>query len=84
MVAPATPKLLSCKLTGLDGVFEAMQTVPLIERCCFCRESSVQVEALVGEVSEQMLKEISATEIKLEQERLAEEKRRLEEARSVP
>ncbi|XP_038127205.1 germinal-center associated nuclear protein isoform X2 [Cyprinodon tularosa] len=44
-------------------------------------ESSVQVEALVGEVSEQMLKEISATEIKLEQERLAEEKRRLEEAR---
>lgn len=44
-------------------------------------ESGSQVEVLVGEVLEQMLKEISATEIKLEQERVAEEKRRLEEAR---
>ncbi|MEQ2188007.1 hypothetical protein GOODEAATRI_010573 [Goodea atripinnis] len=46
-------------------------------------ESSVQVEVLVGEVLEQMLKELSASEIKLEQERVAEEKRRLEEAREA-
>ncbi|XP_018552194.1 LOW QUALITY PROTEIN: germinal-center associated nuclear protein [Lates calcarifer] len=44
-------------------------------------ESSVQVESLVSEVLGQMLQEVSSTEIKLEQERVAEEKRRLEEAR---
>lgn len=36
------------------------------------------------EVLEQMMMEVSASEIRLEQERLAEERRRLEEARSVP
>lgn len=53
--------------------------------CCFwfCRESSVQVESLVSEVMGQMLQEMSSTEIKLEQERVAEEKRKLEEARLV-
>lgn len=49
----------------------------------FCRESSVQVESLVTEVVGQMLQEMSSTEIKLEQERVAEEKRKLEEARLV-
>lgn len=43
--------------------------------------SSVQVEAMVSEVMGDLLKEISSTEIKLEQERVAEEKRRIEEAR---
>lgn len=40
-----------------------------------------QAEALVCEVTETLLKEISANEIKLEEERIAEEKRRIEEAR---
>uniref|UniRef100_UPI0037E89A44 germinal-center associated nuclear protein n=1 Tax=Semicossyphus pulcher TaxID=241346 RepID=UPI0037E89A44 len=44
-------------------------------------ESSVQVESLVGEVLGQMLQEMSSSEIKQEQERVAEEKRKLEEAR---
>ncbi|XP_074551191.1 germinal-center associated nuclear protein isoform X2 [Halichoeres trimaculatus] len=44
-------------------------------------ESSVQVESMVGEVMEQMLQEMSSTEIRLEEERVAEEKRKLEEAR---
>ncbi|XP_023278966.1 LOW QUALITY PROTEIN: germinal-center associated nuclear protein [Seriola lalandi dorsalis] len=44
-------------------------------------ESSLQVETLVDEVLGQMLQEMSSTEIKLEQERVAEEKRKLEEAR---
>ncbi|KAF1382270.1 hypothetical protein PFLUV_G00141980 [Perca fluviatilis] len=44
-------------------------------------ESSVQADSLVSEVLGQMLQEMSSTEIKLEQERIAEEKRKLEEAR---
>ncbi|XP_076603708.1 germinal-center associated nuclear protein [Chaetodon auriga] len=44
-------------------------------------ESSMQAESLVTEVMGQMLQEMSSTEIKLEQERVAEEKRKLEEAR---
>uniref|UniRef100_A0A3B4Y6D5 Germinal-center associated nuclear protein n=1 Tax=Seriola lalandi dorsalis TaxID=1841481 RepID=A0A3B4Y6D5_SERLL len=44
-------------------------------------KSSLQVETLVDEVLGQMLQEMSSTEIKLEQERVAEEKRKLEEAR---
>ncbi|CAJ1078722.1 germinal-center associated nuclear protein isoform X1 [Xyrichtys novacula] len=44
-------------------------------------ESSVQVESLVGEVMEQMLQEMSSAEIKQEEEHVAEEKRKLEEAR---
>ncbi|XP_037543110.1 germinal-center associated nuclear protein [Nematolebias whitei] len=44
-------------------------------------ESDVQVESLVREVLGQMLQEISSSEFKLEQERVAEEKRKLEEAR---
>ncbi|XP_040004702.1 germinal-center associated nuclear protein [Xiphias gladius] len=44
-------------------------------------ESSVQVESLVNEVLGQMLQELSSSEIRLEQERVAEEKRKLEEAR---
>uniref|UniRef100_A0A3B4XWI0 Germinal-center associated nuclear protein n=1 Tax=Seriola lalandi dorsalis TaxID=1841481 RepID=A0A3B4XWI0_SERLL len=42
---------------------------------------SDEVETLVDEVLGQMLQEMSSTEIKLEQERVAEEKRKLEEAR---
>lgn len=43
----------------------------------------MQVEALVREVLGHMLQEISSSEIKLEQERIAEENRRIEEARLV-
>uniref|UniRef100_A0A8C7Y5D3 Germinal-center associated nuclear protein n=1 Tax=Oryzias sinensis TaxID=183150 RepID=A0A8C7Y5D3_9TELE len=45
------------------------------------QESNVQVESMVSEVVQRLLREISSSEIKLEQERVAEEKRRLEEAR---
>ncbi|XP_029967911.1 germinal-center associated nuclear protein [Salarias fasciatus] len=44
-------------------------------------EGSQQVESLLGEVLGQMVQEVSSTEIKVEQERVAEEKRKLEEAR---
>ncbi|XP_053296244.1 germinal-center associated nuclear protein [Pleuronectes platessa] len=44
-------------------------------------ESSVQVESLVSEVLVQLLQEVSSSEIKEEQERVAEEKHKLEEAR---
>ncbi|XP_067373088.1 germinal-center associated nuclear protein [Channa argus] len=44
-------------------------------------ESSVQVESLVSEVMGQMLQEVISAEIKLEQERIVEERRKLEEAR---
>ncbi|XP_053733948.1 germinal-center associated nuclear protein [Synchiropus splendidus] len=44
-------------------------------------ESCVQVESLVGEVTGQMLREVSTTEISLEQSRVAEERRRQAEAR---
>lgn len=43
----------------------------------------MQVESLVNEVLGQMLQELSSSEIRLEQERVAEEKRKLEEARFV-
>ncbi|KAE8299602.1 Germinal-center associated nuclear protein [Larimichthys crocea] len=54
---------------------------PKPQPCTAMRESSVQAESLVSEVLGQMLQEMSSTEIKLEQERIAEEKRKLEEAR---
>ncbi|XP_031730842.1 germinal-center associated nuclear protein isoform X2 [Anarrhichthys ocellatus] len=44
-------------------------------------ESGVQVESLVSEVLGQMLQEVSSSEIKLEQERVADEERKLDEAR---
>lgn len=44
-------------------------------------ESSMQVESLVSEVLAQMLQEVSSDEIEMEQERVAEEKRKLEETR---
>ncbi|XP_026151855.1 germinal-center associated nuclear protein isoform X2 [Mastacembelus armatus] len=44
-------------------------------------ESNVQVESLLSEVLGLMLHEVSSTEIKLEQEHVAEKKRKLEEAR---
>ncbi|XP_061520847.1 germinal-center associated nuclear protein [Phycodurus eques] len=44
-------------------------------------ESSVQAGSVLDEVLEEMLQELSSTEIHLEQERVAEEKRRIEEAR---
>uniref|UniRef100_A0A673YSM1 Germinal-center associated nuclear protein n=1 Tax=Salmo trutta TaxID=8032 RepID=A0A673YSM1_SALTR len=43
--------------------------------------SSGHMEAVVSEVVEQMLREVSIAEIQAERERLAEEKRRIEEAR---
>ena len=49
----------------------------------FCRESNVQVDSMVTEVLGQMLQEVSSSEIQLEQDRVAEEKRKLEEARWV-
>lgn len=54
--------------------------------CCwlwFCRESGVQVESMVTEVLGQILQEISSAEIGLERQRVADEKRTLEEARLV-
>lgn len=48
-----------------------------------CRESGAQTESLLSEVLGQMLTEMSSAEIELERERLAEEKRILEEARWV-
>uniref|UniRef100_A0A8C7Y7E0 Germinal-center associated nuclear protein n=1 Tax=Oryzias sinensis TaxID=183150 RepID=A0A8C7Y7E0_9TELE len=64
---------------------KATLTFPRLNRppLCFCRESNVQVESMVSEVVQRLLREISSSEIKLEQERVAEEKRRLEEARLV-
>ncbi|XP_068561209.1 germinal-center associated nuclear protein [Cebidichthys violaceus] len=44
-------------------------------------ESGVQVESLVSEVLGQMLQEVSSSEITLEQERVADEERKLDEAR---
>ncbi|XP_034077413.1 germinal-center associated nuclear protein isoform X1 [Gymnodraco acuticeps] len=44
-------------------------------------ESGVQVESLLGEVLGQMLQDVSSTEIRLEQQRVTEEKRKLDEAR---
>ncbi|KAM6978448.1 germinal-center associated nuclear protein-like [Tautogolabrus adspersus] len=44
-------------------------------------ESSVQVDSLVGEVLGLSLQEVSSAEMKLEQERVTEEKRKLKEAR---
>ncbi|XP_037343746.2 germinal-center associated nuclear protein [Pungitius pungitius] len=44
-------------------------------------QSGVQVESMVSEVLGQMLQEISSAEIKLERQRVADEKRTLEEAR---
>lgn len=48
-----------------------------------CRESSVQIDSLVSEVLGQMLQEMSSTEIELERQRVAEEKRKLVEIRLV-
>uniref|UniRef100_A0A4W5P0G4 Germinal-center associated nuclear protein n=1 Tax=Hucho hucho TaxID=62062 RepID=A0A4W5P0G4_9TELE len=45
--------------------------------------SSGHMEAVVSEVVEQMLREVSTAEVQAERERLAEEKRRIEEARLV-
>lgn len=47
-------------------------------RCSMC---DGQVGALLSEVVEQMLQEISAAEMQAEREHVAEEKRRMEEAR---
>ncbi|XP_061679793.1 germinal-center associated nuclear protein [Syngnathoides biaculeatus] len=44
-------------------------------------ESSVQAESILNEVLGEMLQKLSSTEIHLEQERVAEEKRKIEEAR---
>ncbi|XP_054620063.1 germinal-center associated nuclear protein [Dunckerocampus dactyliophorus] len=44
-------------------------------------ESSVQSESLLSEVLGRMLQELSSSELQLEQERVAEEKRKIEEAR---
>lgn len=49
----------------------------------FVRESSAQAESLVSEVLGELLRDVSSAEIELERKRVAEEKRRLEEARSV-
>lgn len=43
----------------------------------------MQAESLVSEVLGQLLQEMSSAEIELERERLAEEKRKLEEARLI-
>ncbi|XP_041925259.1 germinal-center associated nuclear protein [Alosa sapidissima] len=43
--------------------------------------SDVQLEAMVSEVVQEMLRDVSSSEINAEKERIAEEKRKLEEAR---
>ncbi|XP_062390501.1 germinal-center associated nuclear protein [Sardina pilchardus] len=43
--------------------------------------SDVQLEAMMSEVVQEMLRDVSASEINAEKERIAEEKRKLEEAR---
>lgn len=53
---------------------------------CFggvCRESSSQTESLLDEVLGEMLTKLCSAEVALERERLAEERRVLEEARRV-
>ncbi|KAJ8012892.1 hypothetical protein DPEC_G00047600 [Dallia pectoralis] len=47
------------------------------------RESSGHMEAVVSEVVGQMLREVSAAEVRAEQERLANEKRKIDEARRM-
>ncbi|KAM9710737.1 germinal-center associated nuclear protein [Menidia menidia] len=76
-------------IAELDGVIEEVVEAALREvadagahyATTALAESAVQVESLVSEVLGQMLEEISSNEIKSEQERVAEEKRNLEEAR---
>ncbi|CAI5656694.1 unnamed protein product [Oreochromis niloticus] len=76
-------------MAELDGVVEEVVDAAVREMAeagasyasAALKESSVQVEMMVSEVLRQMLQEVSAAEIKLEHERVAEEKRKLEEAR---
>ncbi|XP_030614652.1 germinal-center associated nuclear protein [Archocentrus centrarchus] len=76
-------------MAELDGVIEEVVGAAVKEvaeagasfASAALKESGAQVESLVNEVLRQMLQEVSTAEIKLEQERVAEEKRKLEEAR---
>ncbi|XP_024661247.2 germinal-center associated nuclear protein [Maylandia zebra] len=76
-------------MAELDGVVEEVVDAAVREMAeagasyasAALKESSVQVEMMVSEVLRQMLQEVSAAEIKLEHERIAEEKRKLEETR---
>lgn len=55
-----------------------------MSRCLWPRrESSAQAASLVSEVLGELLRDVSSAEIELERKRVAEEKRRLEEARLV-
>lgn len=76
-------------MAELDVVIEEVVTAAVREiadvGACYATialvESSMQVASLVSEVLGQMLQEVSSTEIHVEQERVAEEKHKLEEAR---
>lgn len=48
---------------------------------CVCSVSGDQLEAVLSEVVQEMLQDVSAAEINAEKERIAEEKRKQEEAR---
>jgi len=48
-----------------------------------CSASDIELETVVSEVLDQLLRELSTSEIRAEKERIAEEKRKKEEARSV-
>ncbi|XP_034430226.1 germinal-center associated nuclear protein isoform X2 [Hippoglossus hippoglossus] len=89
---PAVPRPVYSNeeiMAELDGVIEEVVEAATREVAVMgasyastaLAESSVQVESLVSEVLGQLLQEVSSTEIKEEQERVAEEKRKLEEAR---
>lgn len=49
---------------------------------CLCSVSETEVEVLVDEVVEQLLKQTSITEISAEKQKVDEEKRSIQEARS--
>ncbi|XP_061838749.1 germinal-center associated nuclear protein [Nerophis lumbriciformis] len=63
---------ISAREVAADGAFYV--TTALVE-------SSVQSEALLSDVLGRLLEELSSSELHLEQERVAEEKRKIEEAR---
>lgn len=70
-------------------IYKSLRSLPYSQAltdfvsCCLRRESSVQAESLMSEVLGELLQDVSSAEIELERKRVAEEKRRLEEARLV-
>ncbi|XP_028291676.1 germinal-center associated nuclear protein [Gouania willdenowi] len=76
-----TAELDSVIMEVVDATVRAVADAGVSYTEAALAESSAQVESIVGDVLERMLQEMSSTEIKLEQERQAEQKRKQEEAR---